>query len=260
MKGTLAYLVAFAIFVVGNFGTRILAFKNISLKKISSIGLFIWSVIGGGILIPTLFLQKGTPWNTIQFLYYSLFFSGILSGVVVGQVGKLRVAVYGLIILLTLPTTFITLKDVYLPTRPPAMLSKEELNALGFLKNQPDGVVLTYPFDKLRASQAEANPPRPLYLYESTAYVSAFSGKTTFLEDEVNLNITGYDWSTRRVDIENWYKEPNQEKAREFLKKNNIKYIYWVNDQRAFLGEGQLGLIRIFENEEVDLYVVKSEI
>lgn len=258
-KGILAYSVAFAIFIIGNFGTRILAFKNISLKKLGSMDLFIWSIVLGGILVPTFFLQKGTSWNTIQFFYYSLFFSGILAGIVLS-----RTTYYILLatVLLTIPTTAITLKDVYLPQRPPAMLSKEELSALKFLKSQPDGVVLTYPFDRQKAKEAESNPPRPLYLYESTAYVSAFSGKTTFLEDEVNLNITGCDWSTRRVDIENWYKETNQKKAKEFLKKNNIKYVYWLKGvsngipQRAYLGEGQLGLRRVFENKEVDIFRV----
>ena len=260
LKGTLAYLVAFVIFVVGNFGTRILAFKNINLKKLSSIDLFIWSIITGGILIPTFFLQKGTPWNTIQFFYYSLFFSGILSGIVVSRI--IHNSLFIILVLLTIPTTIITLKDVYLPQRPPAILPKEELSVLEFLRNQPDGVVLTYPFDRIKAKEAEASPPRPLYLYESTAYVSAFSGKSTFLEDEVNLNITGYDWPTRRVDIENWYKEPNEVKARKFLKKNSIKYIYWLKgvpngtSQRAYLGEGQLGLIRLFENLKVDIWMV----
>lgn len=253
LKGILAYSVAFVIFVCGNFGTRILAFKNINLKKLTSLDLFIWLIIGAGILIPTLFLQKGTPWNTIQFFYYSLFFSGILAGIVLGRLNKLLIVLF---VVLTIPTTTITLKEVYLPQRPPAMLSKEELSALEFLKNQPDGVVLTYPYDPIKAKEAESNPPRPLYLYESTAYVSAFSGKTTFLEDEVNLNITGYDWPTRRVDIENWYKEKDQEKAREFLKQNNIKYIYWVKGQRAYLGDGQLGLARLFENNEVDIWKV----
>ncbi len=258
-KGILAYSVAFAIFIIGNFGTRILAFKNISLKRLTSLDLFIWSIIGAGILIPTFFLQKGTSWNTIQFFYYSLFFSGILTGIVLSKLNKLAIILF---VVLTIPTTIITLREVYLPKRPPAMLSKEELSALEFLKNQPNGVVLTYPFDKLRASQAVANPPRPLYLYESTAYVSAFSGKTTFLEDEVNLNITGYDWPTRRTDIESWYREPNVEKAREFLKKNNIKYIYLLKGvpngtpQRAYLGEGQLGLIRLFENKDVNIWKV----
>ena len=128
---------------------------------------------------------------------------------------------------------------------------------------------MTYPFDATRAKEAEANPPRPLYLYDSTAYVSAFANKITFLEDQVNLDITGYGWKDRRVEIENWYKEKDQEKSREFLKKNNIKYIYWLKgdkrflydiEQRAYLGETELGIEKIFDNKEVGVYVVKSEI
>jgi hypothetical protein len=252
-KGILAYSVSFAIFIIGNFATRLLAFKNINLKKLTSLDLFIWSVVGAGVLIPTFFLQKGTSWNTIQFFYYSLFFSGIMAGIVLGRLNKFVILLF---IVLTIPTTVISLKDVYLPGRPPAMLSKEELSALKFLESQPDGIVLTYPYDSVKGKEAVINPPRPLYLYESTAYVSAFSRKTTFLEDEVNLDITGYDWRARRQGVEEWYKEKDLEKARNFLKKNNVKYIYWVKSQRAFLGEGQLGLTRLFENKEVNIWKV----
>lgn len=253
LKGIVAYSVAFVIFIIGNFATRLLALKNINLKKLTSLDLFMWSIVLAGILIPTFFLQKGTSWNTIQFFYYSLFFSGILAGIFLTKLNKW---VLILVVVLTIPTTIFTLKDVYLPGRPPAMLSKEELSALKFLKSQLGGVVLTYPYDSIKAKEAEVNPPRPLYLYESTAYVSAFSGKTTFLEDEVNLDITGYDWSTRRADIEDWYRGTNTVKAKEFLKKNNVKYIYWVKPQKASLGEGQLGLIRLFENKEVNIWKV----
>lgn len=250
-KGILAYLVAFVIFIAGNFGTRLIfLFKKI---KFDSINSFVYAIIGAGIVIPMFFLQKGTPWNTIQFMYYSLFFSGILAGIALSHATR-----YVLLatILLTIPTTIITLKDVYIPSRPPAMLSVGELEALNFLKDQPDGIVLTYPFDKVKAKEAESNPPRPLYLYESTAYVSAYSGKSVFLEDEVNLDITGYPWRERRVEIESWYEESDQTKAREFLSKNNIKYIYWLKDQRAYLGEIQLRIEKIYENKEVDIYQI----
>lgn len=265
-KAIIAYSVAFAVFIVGNMGTRIIFLKSV-FKKADAVKVFAVSIIAAGIVIPMFFLQKGTPWNTIQFFYYSLFFSAILTGVVVARMVQNSWFVVS-VVLLTVPTTIGAMKH-YLPVMPPAMISTLELSALSFLKSQPDGVILTYPYDPIKAKEAEANPPRPLYLYDSTAYVSAFSGKTVFLEDEVNLNITGYDWKSRREEIENWYKEPNQEKAREFLKKNNIKYVYWLKgdkrflyatEQRAYLGESQLGIEKIFENEEVNLYVVKSEI
>ncbi|PJE69192.1 hypothetical protein COU96_01075, partial [Candidatus Shapirobacteria bacterium CG10_big_fil_rev_8_21_14_0_10_38_14] len=220
VRASAAYLTAFAIFLLGNMGTRIIFFRDI-FKKPDSLKIFAISIIAAGVIIPMFFLQKGTPWNTVQFFYYSLFFSGILAGIAVSRIIHNSLFII-LIVLLTLPGTIGALRN-YLPAKPPAILSTLELSGLSFLREQPDGIVLTFPFDAYKAKEAEANPPRPLYLYDSTAYVSAFSGKTTFLEDEVNLNITGYDWSTRRVDIENWYKEKDQEKARAFLKENNIK-------------------------------------
>ena len=160
------------------------------------------------------------------------------------------------LIAFTLPTTIGTLGH-YLPARPPAMISNQELEALKFLSTQPTGVVLTYPFDRFKAKEAEANPPRPLYLYESTAYVSAFAKKPVFLEDEVNLDITGYAWRQRREEVINFYSTLKEGEVREFLKNNNISYVYWVKPQRATLGEGQLGLTRLFENNLVDIYKVE---
>lgn len=269
VKAVPAYGIAFAIFWVGNMGTRVIGklfiwdrIKNIT--KIKSVEVFVILIVIAGGLIPMFFLQKGTPWNTIQFFYYSLFFSGILAGTsVVKFLESLKLSVLInrliviVIILLTIPTTFIALKDVYIPGRPPAKLSTEELKGLDFLAKEPDGVILTYPFDLVAAKAAESYPPRPLYLYTSTAYVSAFSNHPTFLEDEINLDITGYNWQDRKSEVEAWYKEADQAKAREFLSINNIKYIYWVKPQRALLGEGQLGLRNIYENAEVIVYQVE---
>jgi len=267
LKALVAYGTALTIFIIGNFGTRILfLFRK---AKLNEINIFFYSVVAAGIAIPIFLLQKGTPWNTIQFFYYSLFFSSILAGLAMGELTNKpksntsmmsnrlwRRMIEVLVVLITIPTVVITLKEVYIPARPPAMLSGDELSALKFLSTQPDGVILTYPFDPAKAQEAVSSPPRPLYLYASTAYVSAFSAHQTYLEDEINLDITGYDWKSRRVQVEDWYRQKGQVKAREFLKENKIKYIYWVKPQRALLGEAQLGLTSIFENNEVIIYRV----
>jgi len=170
------------------------------------------------------------------------------------------------VIILTIPTTLVTLKNDYLPKRPPAMISKLELEALTYLKNQPEGIVLTYPFDEIAANNAKDFPPRPLYRYVSSAYVSAYANQQVYLEDEVNLNITGYNWKERRRMVEEFLDTNDQLLAKKFLKDNNISYIYWLKPpepystgsiQRAKLGETQLGIKRLFENEEVDIYKVR---
>jgi hypothetical protein len=248
-----AYGIALIIFLAGNFGTRIVMF----LKKIelNAINIFMYSVIAGGIAAPMLFLQKGTPWNTIQFYYYSLFFTSLLAGIGMSVIkNKIFLA---FIMIVTIPTSLITLKDVYIPSRPPAMIPKEELSALSFLAGQPHGIVLTEPFDELAAKEAIANPPRPLYLYVSTAYVSAMSKHQTFLEDEVNLDITGFNWQDRRGAVLSWYTEKDYSVARSFLTENNIQYIYWIKKGQSPLDLGNLGLENIYENTMVTIYRVK---
>lgn len=265
VKAIPAYLVAFAIFLVGNLGTRIIKMPLVvkwlrNPKKLSSVEVFVLTVIVTGIIIPIFFLQTGTAWNTIQFAYYSLFFSGILAGIVMAEVLEKSKAklLYGLgVVILTLPTTIGSLGH-YLPARPPAKVSNEELTALAFLSGEPQGTVLTYPFDRVKANEAESNPPRPLYLYESTAYVSAFSQKPVFLEDEVNLDITRYEWGERKLAVEKFYSTLNLAEARQFLSKNNIAYVYLLKGQKPKLQEKQLGLIQVFENSLVTVYKVEN--
>lgn len=268
IKMLASYVIAFLIFLYGNLGTRlfgeIYVAKRIITKTFDYIDIIIVSIILAGVVIPTFFVQSGTPWNTIQFMYYSLIFMGLLTGITiaewqitVSQTKRLLSSI--ILVVLTVPTTYATLSHHYIPPRPPAKISHEELRALRFLSRQPDGVVLTYPYDAELAQQAVSNPPRPLYLYESTAYVSAFSKHDVYLEDEVNLNITGYDWPERKEQVYKFLQTNSASEARAFLRENNIRYIYWINGQRALLGEEQLGIERLFENEEVSIYEVMSE-
>lgn len=265
VKAFMAYGLAFLVFWFGNLGTRVVKepllfgwIKNY--KKLGFVEIFLSSVIVAGVVMPMLFLQRGTPWNTIQFIYYSLAFSGILAGVYLGEyIEKNKSLLFPVVVvLLTLPTTLGTLMQ-YLPSRPPAMLSNDEISALAFLENQSNGTVLTYPYDEKKAQEAISRPPRPLYLYESTAYVAALSGKAVYLEDQVNLDITGYDWQTRRAKEEDFLNTLDQDRARNFLKDNNITYVYWIKGQRAKLGETQLGLEKIYENETVDIFKVSLD-
>ena len=251
VKAVVAYGVALGIFWLGNMGTRIIGMTR--WLKWGWEEIFMAAVIVAGGLIPMFFLQTGTPWNTIQFFYYSLFFSGLLAGVAMSKITNKLLIV--LIIGLTLPTTRQTLQH-YLPARPPAMLSNQEIQALQFLSGRPRGVVLTYPYDPIAAKQAEANPPRPLYLYESTAYVAAFSKQPVYLEDEVNLNITGYSWQDRRQQSLDFFATSDPNLAQKFLDDNSISYIYLaeVAKSRPKLSDTQLGMENIFENSQAAIW------
>lgn len=232
-KAILAYGVAFGIFVIGNMGTRIIGL-------VQTKNWFYTSIIGAGLVLPMFFVQSGTAWNTIQFFYYSLFFAGILAGLSIQRLPKILKV---FVVMLTIPTAIQTLPH-YLPSRPPAKISIEELDALKFLSTQPAGVVVSYP-----AIVKDTQAPRPLYEYESTAYVSAFSGHSSFLEDEVNLNIMSYDWFTRRKTVDGFWKQPTVN----FLIDNNITYVYLIKKT----GMLSIDMSNIFENSEIAIYRVK---
>lgn len=257
LKGILAYAAAFVIFVVGNMGLRVIGFYAIKRTKIDSLLVFIVSICIGGVVIPIFFVQNGTPWNTIQFFYYYLFFFAILAGIVMSQI-KSRFK-YIIFVIFAIFSSWSTLQH-YLPKMPQAIISNDEIGALNFLFRQPQGIVLTYPFDSDKAKAANSNPPRPLYFYDSTAYVAAYSKKKVFLEDEVNLNIMGYDWKSRRNEVLQFISNLDSFKGKEFLDKNNIKYLYLVKENSPLqgellrLGSADLGLKKIFENKGYIIY------
>jgi len=266
LKAIIAYGLALFIFIIGNFGSRVIGIfwfwrKGKVLRSYQYVEVLMIAVIFTGIILPLFIVQKGTAWNTIQFMYYSLLFIGVLAGVYFGgitmKLKSMMVRIFILLtILLTVPTTPGVLFYHYLPSRPPAMISKKEMEALDFLSNQNGGIVLTQPFDKKKADAAIVFPPRPLYLYESTAYVSAFSEKTTYLEDQMNLEITGYDWQSRRRKVENFFSNGNLSDNSVFLKNNKIEFLYILKDfKEGNLEENQF-LSKIYENSEVEIYRV----
>jgi len=245
IKLPVAYIVALLIFLVGNLGTRtigLLSFRNHPDK------IFYISASLLGLVIPMFFLQSGTPWNTLQFFYYTQFFLGIMAGTVVS---KTTVPASLFIALLTIPTVFQT-SPHYLPSQPPAKISQEELTALNFLSTQPPGAVLTYPAQP----DTYAPAPRPLYKYESTAYVAAFSQHPTFLEDTVNLDITRFPWRDRLQTVNDFFTSSDPASARQFLAANKISYIYLadLDRNRPFLNESQLGMTKLFENSQTAIW------
>ncbi len=253
-KAILAYAVATGIFIIGNLGLRVVSlFKK---PEGNGMSILMLSIVIAGFAIPMFFLQRGTPWNTIQFTYYSLVFSGILAGIYFARF-KSQVTIITLFIILTFPGVWGTLRQ-YLPARPPAMISKSELEGLKFLAARPQGIVLTPLFDKTAADAAQPYPPRPLYLYESTAYVAAFSAQPTFLEDEVNLNITNFDWQPRAKQISDFFTTLDPVVARNFLAVNHIKYIYLpqISKIRPAIGQSLIGASTIFDNHEVAIWEV----
>jgi len=140
---------------------------------------------------------------------------------------------------------------------PPTAISKSEIEALSFLKSEPKGTVLTYPYDAYLRKFFPMTPI-PIYSYETTSYVSAYSNQVTFLEDEMNLENSGYNWQPRRLESENFFSQKNIFVDRGFLVNNQIDYLYLpkIYLTKTPLLSSELSIKNIFENQEIIIYQV----
>lgn len=246
------------IFILGNLGTR--AIGTLSLQKLwsmNSFNLFIFTFLFFSILLSLLFIQKGANFNTIQFFYYFLLIFNFLAAFTLATIWnkwrKLGIVVVIVTILLTILTTWDSLQN-YLPARPPAAVSQKEVEALEFLRKEPEGTVLSYFYDKkLKDRFVE---PKPLFAYESTAYVSAVSGQKEFIADTVNLEILGVDYKGRLQIQKDILAAREPEIFKKMLKDNKISYLYLPKFFKFSINQELYGINKIFENSEVEIYKV----
>lgn len=253
-------VVSFFIFVAGNLGTRV--FALLSLVKIKTIlkdsyylYVFIFCLLA--FFIPAFFIQAGNPWNTIQFLYYFLYISAVVGGILFAKIitksKKLFAAVATIVFLIITPVSSWSTARGYLVYQPHGLITNQELEALRFLESTEEGIVLTYPYNPgLKKATAE---PWPISFYDSTAYVSALSKKAVFIEDEPQNQILLTDYKKRLIAAKYFFTYPYS-KGNKFLNGNNIKYIYLPKIYKLSLDEQKLNLKVIFENQQVIIYQV----
>lgn len=246
-----------AIFIIGNLGLRFFAlFSLIKFRQILKNKSFLFLTILSlfSTFIPLIFIQAGNPWNTIQFFYYGMYVSSLVAGVVISYlIFKLPRIVGILIVTIVIfigPINSVVTARGYLVSKPHAFVSSKEIEGLTFLSSQEKGEILTYPYDQsLKKDIAE---PWPLLVYDSTAYVAALSGKSVYLEDESQNQILLTDYKKRQVASNDFFMGSDNQKI-EFLRKNNIKYIYIPKIFNQKLSESN-DIKNIFENEEVIIY------
>ena len=248
------YGISIGFFYLGNFAWRIFGVLSLkSFKEKIKFPLLLTIILTS--LIPLFFIQKGTSWNTIQFLYYSLFLSNIFLCFYLSSNKNILIKI---ILGLVITTSIISSTESYqryLSNPAPASLPTKEIEALKYLKSQPSGYVLVFPYNKYQ--KQNMSTPIPLYAYETTAYVSAFSQKQVFIEDEMNLDITGFDWETRRQLVDKFFSTSDKYFGRGVLVDNNIRYIYLLENQKLSLSEDDLQIDKIYDQNGVKIYQVR---
>ncbi len=259
-------LMAFLIFLFGNLGMRFLGFWTI-LKKLrqnifkDSFNLFFLSITLASFFIPIFFLQKGVAWNSIQFNQYFLLFFGFWAGASMANIMNVfkndfvKTCIVVLVIILSVPTQLGLLWQFY---SNPALskISLKEIEALNYLKNQPDGIVLVAPFNKYEKDKYK-NPPIPIYAWYDTGYVSAFSSKKTLISDEEQINIMGYDVSKLVKMRKEAFESLDKRVVNNFLAKYDVRYIYLSWDQKFATSSAYINADIIYENSDAKILKVK---
>lgn len=242
----------FIIFFFGNLGMRFIGLWEFIKSK-----LIIKSVIVLSLILPLLFLQKGVASNTSQFLQYFVLLFGIFAGIAASKITSRFKFLIPAIFLLMIPTQINLLKEFYgLPnsSRPAfAKISSQELQALKFIKenSSKNAVILTPPYDP-GLNTGQITPA--IWDWFDTSYVSAFSGRATYMDDYEQNDIMGYDYRSRLKIKEIIFNSVDATLVKENLFQTNADLVYFPKILSPKVNPETLGLTKFFENQETEVW------
>lgn len=257
-------LTGFTIFFFGNLGTRALGlwqfFKMLGSVFNNYYFLLLVFIALSSFIFPLLFLQKGVASNTIQFMQYFLLLFGVTAAITTAQIiEKIKPAILKsifiiFVIALTVPTQVGLIYNFY-ANYPVSRIENNELGALSFLKDHSSAndVILTPSFNKYL--KVKGNTP-PIWAWFDTAYVSAFSGRRTFLADTEQVDIMGYDLQNRIKVQQKIFQETDPLSFTNLLKENRIDYLYFPKLSKPLVNLKKTTLSKIYENNIVEIWKV----
>jgi len=183
------------LFMVYNLGTRIIIFPYIVYqfikKKFSNEEFSLFFTYLSTFIFNLLFVQKGDWFNTMQFLFYGIFLTNILTGLALVKFWKWKKNLFiNPIIILIISLTIlgnVNLLSFYKKNiNDYSYISDLELDALNFLKKLPPGDVFTPQIANL--------------------YIPALTTKPAYLNDVQQLANTGIDFLKRLYVQKNFQK------------------------------------------------------
>src|SRR3989344_3860543 len=249
-------MINITVFLFFYLGTRffglIYLFYLLLRKKMSRFDLTVFTTIIFSCLLTMTLVQKAEWWNTIQFFFYTIFFITIyLTMLTFEMINKKKIlytTICTIIILLSIPTS-LDLAKQFFATPGATYVSHKELLALNFLKQQPSGIVLTPLYNK---NIKKIDKTNPLYTYEDTAYISAFSGQQSYFANELQLRLTGVSYKKRKDRLEKM----------DCSVINEVDYIYEIKqtypEDKIVLKCKPINIKLIFTNDEITIYSVQK--
>lgn len=225
------------LFVLFYFGTRIIGFIQICLqlikKNINAVELAISFSLVSSIIFSIMLIQKGDWFNPIQFAVPAAFLTNIFAAKFIFRIIK-RSKILGyllltVVILITFPANLSNIS--YLSNTGRLVIPQKEMDALNFLKKQPEGTVFA-PIDE-----------------NDMAYVSAFTGKPTYINFISVLENAGINFKNRY--------ELSKKNSFEQIKSQNIKYLYLNGVMKSECNNSKKESI-IFKNDLISICKLNS--
>ncbi len=246
------------LYLVGNLGLRLLALPRLaSLIKEKDTAKIIFFITIVGLIVPLIFIQSGNSWNSIQFSYYSLFFLNLLIGpVIISLLSRCRNLLQlslltAAFIIFALSTTVGSLRN-YTSFSPSTFIPYPQLRQLDILRRSAPGLVLSPSYQQQRAKPLVT--PKPLFAFDSTSYVTALTGQPVYFADNVNLEISNYDYQEQQTLNQRFFLTDSQIFAKNFLKDTPLNYILIDPFSVPKFDLGQLGFSPIFDAGPYKLY------
>lgn len=231
-------LIELSLYIVGNLGVRLLGlfylFKLLMVKEIRDrkfLYFFIFILTVVSLAIPLLFNLSVSPYNIIQFTPYSLILLALFTAFFMESVfylafkKKMIIIGYILIISVIILAVPVNIKNI---------LSK--INPSGDIVDKSEVEILEYIAKSKRQNKLILIDPA--MFTKSPIYIPALSNSPVFVADPGYVKQTGYDPEPRLIEIRQFF-SGNMEDS-EYIKKNNIAYIYLLKDNKTFLIDRKL--------------------
>ena len=204
------------LFIFGNFGLRIIGFYP-TFKK-NTIIYIMYTMMIVGILSSLLLVAKGVAWNSVQFSYYSIIISSILTVCTLYNLSikhkPLAIVIFLITWISLLPGVFYT-TNYYLSKFNSSFIDKGLYQTTLFLAKEPKGIVLVNP------------------KYFNNSIISAFSHQQSYLANIGMLDTEQLDYSNSEKELFTFFENKNIDQ--QFLIENKISYIVTDNqDNRNY--------------------------
>jgi len=198
-------LVLIAIYIVLNFGPRILGLfyllKTSLRKQAKDVDIAVLLSVVVSISMALLFVQRGSWWNVVQFLFPVFILLNLYTASFISSIknNNLKVALFVLIIIFSLPYTYDALKD-YAKYPGEIYINDVELSALSYLKKVPNGVVYVPLYRK--SLELNIGELTPMSYHVDSSYISAYTDKQLLYSSQGQLELLNVDYQDRKKRIE----------------------------------------------------------